>query len=224
MPGPKLTNYENTNRLPDLAQPEKNNEIRQMSTRVVDPMVQWGWDETGRQVNTVLSALETKTVETPLTLHLTKTDQKRGKGRKRNNVTGPSYEHRLLLACGQDPKSGRNFQKAHLDTSAQSRILCAIVCRCYRPRMVTAIPAVISTSPRRQDRPHRERPPTARDEAKRSRIVPTKHRTPSRKLRNRLESPLGADRSNEAVAAILLPATFRGIAANWNFFTVTDRR
>ena len=44
------------------------------------------------------------------------------------------------------------------------------------------------------------------------------------KLTGWLKRPLGAGRSNEAVAAILLPATFRCVLADRNLFAVTDRR
>lgn len=79
--------------------------LERRHARGIDTLVEFVADETGRQVNTVRRALETKTVETPLALDLTKSYRKRGKGRKGTNVIGPAVdEHKLLIACGQDPR------------------------------------------------------------------------------------------------------------------------
>jgi Eco57I restriction-modification methylase len=78
--------------------------LEEKYARGVETLVEFVSDETGRQTSTIRRALETKTVETPLALDLKSAENKRGKRRTRNREVVPVVdEHKLLIACGQDP-------------------------------------------------------------------------------------------------------------------------
>lgn len=73
--------------------------------RGIDALVELVADETGRQASTIRRALEIKIVETPLALELKDTGNKRGKGRGRKSAVTPAVdEHKLLIACQQNPR------------------------------------------------------------------------------------------------------------------------